>query len=155
MKTCASCKQLVPLEGFAKSKKGLMGRKSTCKLCAKIAYSAWYQKRWEQDPEWRKAKSEMATRWAKSNPEKRQEIAKRRNAKASLTNPEKIRARALVNQRVRFGRMPAAKTLSCAICSLQAHEYHHHNGYSFEHRYDVIPVCRNCHKKIELTGANG
>lgn len=91
-------------------------------------------------------KIEQAKQWVKDNPERRAAIAKRRNRKAKRANPEKIRCRALVSQKVKHGRMPRASSLLCYSCGRQAAHWHHHKGYDFEHRYDVLPLCIACHK---------
>jgi hypothetical protein len=70
--------------------------------------------------------------------------------KRRLRDVEKTRAWETVALAVRRGRMPLASTKQCSICSGGATEYHHHNGYSREHRLDVVPVCRKCHRKIEM-----
>jgi hypothetical protein len=108
-------------------------------------------KKWEsekiKDPEYVQKRSKKASAWAKNNPEKRSKIAIRRNKKAMANHPQKVMARALVNQRVRFGRMPRASDLKCSHCENIAAHYHHHKGYEFKHRYDVVPVCVKCHQE--------
>ena len=108
-------------------------------------------KKWEsekiKDPEYIQKRSQKTATWAKNNPEKRRLIAIRRNKKELANHPDKVRARALVNQRVRFGRMSKASDLKCSYCEDMAAHYHHHKGYEFEHRYDVIPVCVKCHRE--------
>ena len=108
-------------------------------------------KKWEvekvKDPEYVARRSKKSAEWAKRNPEKRSAIAIRRNKKELEKCPEKVRARALVNQRVRFGRMPKASSLKCSHCEQMAAHYHHHNGYAFQNRYDVVPVCVRCHRE--------
>jgi hypothetical protein len=105
----------------------------------------YHQKRYSQDEKFRIKKIAQSIKWASDNPQKRAEIAKFRNQKALKESPEKIKARALVNQRVRFGRIPKASSLPCSECGNEASHYHHYNGYAFENRYDVKPVCVKCH----------
>jgi len=68
---------------------------------------------------------------------------------------EKRRARRLVQMRVRRGKLPHPSTLPCTKCGMKAsetgrrHDYHHHNGYSLEHRADVVPMCSDCHSQEE------
>ena len=66
---------------------------------------------------------------------------------------DKLQARHLVNIEVKRGRRPSPNDLPCAQCghtgSDRRHEYHHHNGYSAAHHYDVIPLCSTCHHKAE------
>lgn len=74
------------------------------------------------------------------------EISKRQYEKY----PEKIQARNSVHHAVRTGKLPNVKTLKCSICKeKQAEHYHHHKGYSYENRLNVIPVCIKCHGIIE------
>ena len=144
-KTCSKCNVTKNIECFSNSKRGEGGKKSTCKECASNYYKEWYSEKYNTDASWRESLALKASQWAKENPEKRSKIAIRRNKKALESNPEKVKARALVNQRVRFGRMPRASTQKCAHCENQAQHYHHYKGYSFENRYDVQPVCCKCH----------
>jgi hypothetical protein len=102
--------------------------------------------RTKKDPEFKKRKNANSVKWMKENPEKRSRIAIARNKRELALFPEKVRARALVNQRVRFGRMPRASSLQCEKCGNSAHHYHHHKGYVKPHVYDVVPLCRTCHK---------
>jgi len=148
-KPCSKCKCTKPLSEFGYQKRGLFGKRSICKSCTNIYTQAYSKSRYETDPDFRVRKSLLASEWVKANPLKRSLIAVRRNKKESLVSPEKTRCRALVNQRVRFGRIPRASDLSCSQCGNPAKEYHHYNGYSWYHRYDVIPVCRKCHKSLD------
>lgn len=131
---------------FGKASNGLYGRKSRCLECVRL-YEKTYQKtRYATDASFREKIKLRSKVWVKNNPEKRAIIAKKRNMKALQNSPEAVRCRALVNQRVRFKRMPRASSLLCSVCGNKAAHYHHHKGYSFQHRYDVIPVCIPCHK---------
>lgn len=146
IKVCTKCKIELLLAYFTKQKRGLFGVRSNCKKCINEYMRSYHKKRNVLDPEFKKKKNCRAMLWAKNNPEKRAKIAKARNEKAKLKNPEKISCRQLINQKVRFGRIPKASDLKCFSCENQAKHYHHHKGYSFENRYDVIPLCTQCHK---------
>jgi len=65
-------------------------------------------------------------------------------------HPEIIQAITKVNNAVRDGKLIPAKTLNCHFCSKQAEQYHH-KSYAPEHRLEVIPVCRKCHKILTIT----
>lgn len=145
MKQCTYCGKVKQLEHFAKQTRGLHGRTSKCKACASLYNKEYHAARFSSDLDFRKRKLENAKQWSKNNPEKRAAIAKRRNLKEKQVSPDKVKCRALVNQRVRFGRIPKAKELRCEHCGRQAAHYHHYLGYSFEHRYSVIPLCTTCH----------
>ena len=148
-KKCTGCSEYKILDDFAKSERGLLGRKSRCKSCVSQYNTSYHRKRWDSDEAFREKTKEAAKDWTKNNPEKRAVIAKKRNQKAFAKDPLKIRARALVNQKVRFGRIPKASSLKCHCCGIQAKHYHHHNGYGFENRYDVTPLCTSCHTIID------
>lgn len=147
-KQCTGCNLTLELSSFTSQKRGLFGRRSRCKACVSKKYKEYYSNRWANDRVFRFKKIQQSTEWARKNPEKRSVIAKRRNQKALAQNPSAVNCRALVNQRVRFGRMPKACSQSCVKCGSQAAHYHHYNGYEFAHRYDVEPVCAPCHKLL-------
>lgn len=68
---------------------------------------------------------------------------------------DKKQARQRINVQVRTGVRPHPNTLPCVDCGHiwspgeRRHEYDHHNGYSPEHHYDVVPRCTLCHEKRE------
>jgi uncharacterized protein YaiL (DUF2058 family) len=147
-KQCNKCSKEKELGAFGLQKKGLHGRRSICRDCVSTYNSVYSKERFSSDPIFRQKRIEAAAAWSSANPEKRAEIAKRRNQKEQRDSPEKIKARALVNQRIRFGRMPKASSLACVECGGIAAHYHHYKGYAFENRYDVQPVCSSCHKLL-------
>jgi hypothetical protein len=148
-KTCNFCKETKPLEDFSKYAKGYLGKRSKCRACVSDYNKSYARERYANDESFRERKKLQALEWVIKNPEKRAQVAKRRNARDVKLHPEKIKARALVNQRVRFKRIPKASELKCICCGEQAKHYHHHNGYSFENRYDVVPVCIKCHLTLD------
>lgn len=147
-KTCTGCGEAKRLDQFTLCKRGLFGRKSKCRACVKKYNTKYRRDRWVSDEEFRRHVCQKATDWAKANPAKRSVIAKRRNKKAFVAFPEKIKARRAVNQRVRRGIIPPASDLKCHSCGHQSSQYHHWKGYAFENRLDVVPVCISCHKKL-------
>ena len=149
-KKCTSCLEAKPLDQFGQQKRGFLGKRSKCKCCVNKYNHEYSVKRWAEDEEFRKKITIRAIEWSKKNPKKRAVIAKNRNKKAFLENPEKVKARALVNQRVRFKRIPRASELKCYNCGSQAKQYHHHMGYEWENRYNVVPVCVPCHNVLDL-----
>lgn len=150
-KKCTSCLETKMIYQFGQQKRGLFGRRSKCKLCVSEYNHNYAMDRWENDSNFRERKKQIALEWVSKNPEKRAVIARNRNKKALLENPEKVKARALVNQRVRFKRIPRASELTCCNCGAQAKQYHHHMGYDWENRYNVIPVCVPCHNILDAT----
>jgi hypothetical protein len=148
IKKCTSCQETKDLEQFNNSKRGLFGKKSKCKNCTSNYNHEYSKTRWEQDKEYRDKKIKNAVDWVKKNPDKRALTAKKRNNKELVNNPEKVKARALVNQKVRFNRIPKVSSLICS-CGNQAKHYHHHMGYDWHNRYNVIPVCVSCHNFLD------
>ena len=146
-KKCTKCLEEKDLEAFGSQRRGLYGKRSVCKDCTNKYNQKYNSEKWTNDLSYRDKKIKGSIEWIKNNPEKRAIIAKRRNLAAKQKNPEKIKARQLVNQKVRFGRLPKSSDCLCQKCAEQAAHYHHHLGYSFEHRYDVIPLCHKCHKE--------
>jgi hypothetical protein len=148
-KKCTSCLETRPIDQFGQQKRGLLGKRSKCKSCVKQYNHKYSTERWKNDHEFRERKIKMSLEWVAKNPEKRAAIAKNRNKKALSTHPDKVRARALVNQRVRFKRIPKACELNCCNCGAQAQQYHHHMGYDWDNRYNVVPVCIPCHHALD------
>lgn len=146
-KKCTKCLEEKDLESFGSQKRGLHGKRSVCKNCVNKYNKKYNSEKWANDQSYRDKKIKSSTEWTRNNPQKRAIIAKRRNLNEKTKNPEKIKARQLVNQKVRFGRMPKASDCICDKCNKQAAHYHHYLGYDFEHRYDVIPLCCKCHKE--------
>ncbi len=64
--------------------------------------------------------------------------------------PDKAKARGAVNDAVRRGKLPKAKSLLCSQCGNPALHYHHHNGYDKAHQLDVVPLCLDCHTLADL-----
>lgn len=147
-KKCNDCNIIKDLNEFCKSKRGLYGRNSICKSCVSIKNKHYHKIRYDGDALFREKKLKLANEWVARNPEKRAIIAKKRNIKEKNNSPQKVKCRALVNQRVRFGRIPKASSLNCSECGDVAAHYHHYLGYEFKNRYDVLPVCINCHIRL-------
>lgn len=148
-KICTKCKEEKNLDDFRKSKRGLYGKRPECKICEKQYHLNYIRERSKKDEAFREKRKEQSSKWSKLNPEKRAKIARQRNLRAKSKHPEKIKARALVNQKIRFGRMPKASDCKCIHCGEQAKHYHHYLGYDFVHRYDVQPLCIKCHNNAD------
>ena len=152
-KKCIECGLVKLLDLFRESKSNIEttgGRTAKCRECLKIYDKKVRKRRMVEEDGYKEKQALLSKKWVQNNPKKRAEIARKRNLKARKESPEKVRARELVNQRVRFKRIPKASELECTECGGQAQEYHHHLGYAWEHRYDVQPVCRNCHRKLDV-----
>lgn len=70
-----------------------------------------------------------------------------------IAHPKQIKAIYKVYCAITSGKMPRPDTLQCISCPAQAQHYHHSKGYEPEHWFDVIPVCRNCHREIHKKSA--
>lgn len=64
-----------------------------------------------------------------------------------MVDLKKRLARGRLNEAVRDGKLPRARTLACVDCGEPAREYDHLHGYDDEHALDVEAVCRPCHVK--------
>lgn len=75
-----------------------------------------------------------------------------RNHRHSPTSPaHNYRNRSsAVNYAIRAGLLPRPDTLQCHFCPAQAFQYHHYLGYKIEHRLDVLPVCKRCHREAHF-----
>ena len=61
-----------------------------------------------------------------------------------------LTARHKTNYLVDCGILPDPDSVPCARCGHigqdRRHEYHHHLGYTAEHRTDVVSLCAKCHR---------
>src|SRR5262245_8307460 len=174
-KRCTKCAVEKPLPQFNRHKLGPWGRSSWCKACTSEYGRAWKKKRWANDLEFREKSRAQYTQWVKDNPKRRAAttkqwemenrerrkasnkrwrkanpqkvsvIAKRKYQKKKQEHPEKFLCWQAVGSHVRRGKIPRPDTLPCAFCGERAEHYHHWNGYAFENRLKVIPLCRPCH----------
>jgi hypothetical protein len=129
-KTCTRCRQIKPLNEFKKDRRLLDGHTPQCKECAREA-----DKEYRSRPEVQGRDSERAGRYKNPRIFKEQ-------------NPAATKAHAQVNNAIRAGKLPKASEFACRNCGNAATEYHHHNGYEAGHEFDVIPLCRSCHRLI-------
>lgn len=63
-----------------------------------------------------------------------------------IRHPNRRKAMYAVNNAIASDKLPKANTLQCS-CGKQAQQYHHHN-YEPEYWFDIVPVCKKCHRKI-------
>ena len=155
-KTCTKCKIEQPTSNFHKDVSAKSGLCFWCKTCRK-AHKARYRKTPQGKLTNRRSCAHfLATpsgqAWTvQYRAQYRKTLAgkmasKKAYAKRYKKHRDRVRARMHVHYLVRIGRLPRPKTLMCP-CGAQAQEYHHHKGYSPEHKADVIPLCIPCHKK--------
>lgn len=123
-KRCRRCNEIKDASQFTRRPRNRDGLGSYCRSC----------------------KSILGEEWRKSNPEKYKAIFTRGKKKMNEKYPMKKKARMVVNNAVRDGKIPKASVLQCAECGESAKQYHHHRGYEEENWLNVIPLCRECHK---------
>lgn len=127
-KQCTKCDKVKPLDKFRKDSRERDGRRAYCKECARKA-----DKEYRKRPEVQKR--EAAYQAGYKNPRAFAE-----------KNPDALKAHNSVNNAVRAGVLARPSSCICVKCGNRAREYHHHNGYDASHVFDVIPLCRSCHR---------
>ena len=173
-KHCSKCKQIKPVSEFYTDTRVRDGYRSECKSCHNITILKYQntekgkavkkatQKRYSQSEKSKIVQKRYAqskkgkTVQKRSNQSKKGRAAKRRYNQSEkgkiaikryyIRHPERIRARGVVNQAIKEGKLPHLNTLKCA-CDNQAEHYHHWHGYAIECQLDVIPVCSKCHSR--------
>lgn len=160
MKQCQKCGKWKPLDGFYKDrakKDGLSGRCRTCVLAHVHAYRRTEHGQEKMDS-YRRSDERKAsfqryndTEKARATGRKYALSSKGQAAVAAYrkSHPDHTRAGNAVRKRVSRGAMPPPSTLACVHCGQPATSYHHHNGYTKEHRFDVIPLCTRCHRRAD------
>ena len=97
--------------------------------------------------------------WRESNPQASRSSARayyRRNAEDRRAYQaryrseyrERVKAQWAVNDAVKRGALPHAKTLNCTRCGQMATEYHHWS-YDRDRWLDVEPMCPTCHARAD------
>lgn len=120
-KICTKCQEIQPLSEYYSRANGNL--KPECRSCLKLR-----AREYDHTDAGRKAR----------------DIGKKR-LREKPDFAQKQSAWARIQDLVRSGRILPAKEHKCEKCGSQADHYHHHNGYSREHREDVIPLCLQCH----------
>lgn len=121
LKRCCHCKEDKPAttEYFCRNKQRPDGLHPKCKAC-KSAY--------------RQTPSGKAS-------------FKRHKAREMTVHTIRYKARKSVQNAVHRGKMSRPSDCICIFCGEPAIEYHHPT-YAYEHRLDVIPVCKTCHDAL-------
>ena len=172
MKTCSRCGQEKALSEFRKDSRSRDGRRSECKACS-YKYDKNYAgteagraraKKYDQKPKRQAAKRQSVRNWLsrvkefewfgayRRQKQKEYETTpkyKRAFAVRYQRDREKYRARHALNGAIRRGTIPHASSNTCQQCrQKKARHYHHNKGYAWENRFDVVPLCVECHFKI-------
>lgn len=146
-KVCTTCRISHPTTNFFRNRSKKDGLSSLCKSC-----STKLIRQWRTTPEGmesvcrhnRKPRDKsIQERWRKTPAGRAYRITVQQKYRAR--NKDKSNARDAVNAEVKHNRLPRAKTLPCVRCGKPAREYHHHQGYTPQHRLHVVAVCRSCH----------
>ena len=151
MKYCPECKKTKSGLEFYKDKFRRDGLSTRCKPCT-IAYVKAYtqtergrevarkaQRKYRASDHGKKRKREDQKAYLAT------ERGKEIKHKSAYKYPERRKARIILGNSIRDGKLKPAREFQCSNCNNSAKEYHHHNGYAPEHALDVIPLCRECH----------
>lgn len=142
LKTCSKCKESKPLSQFNKLKTAADGLNTRCKECTRAYYRKWYS----DEESHRQSVLDAARQYRQENADDVRAMWRRLQAIRPSNRSEKSRAGNAVADAVRYEKFPPAWTMVCDHCqeALAAH-WHHHKGYSGEHKLDVIALCLDCH----------
>ena len=121
MKTCVTCKHSKPRSEYHKHCTNKDRHQALCKICVKEYHDNYRQ-----------------NHNAKYNA---------RYKRYALRHPERIKAKKAISNAIYRNKLNRPETLHCMDCFGQAEEYHH-PSYSFEQRFNVVPVCAECHRQI-------
>jgi len=152
-KQCSKCKEIKPVSEYYPSKITKSKCRSDCKQCV----SKYYKSKIGRAARRKYVNSEhgkkVHKKWMQT--EKAHNLFLKQYRK---TWYQKIKHKFNVAQnlryRIRIGKIPHPSIYYCSYCNNQAQVYHHHKGYSEEHKYDVIPICKSCHTSIHFGHMN-
>jgi len=159
-KKCSKCKTIKPISEFNIDKQNKDGFRGYCKSCKKI-YEGEYRQT-EHGKAMRKhyfqsKKGKIAIKRHQQSEKgknarkryKRSEKGKATEKRYLARNLNRIKARHVINNAIRDGKLVSPKLLLCRYCPKPAKEYHHYLGYEPEFWFAVAPVCIDCHRNSE------
>jgi len=183
MKICTKCGEEKAPGEFHKDAVRKDGLRGTCKACVSITSVAYSNRNKEalsvKNAKYRAenreelAKKRLAldrtpagkARKARENKkyqatEGGKAVRNKAVARWTEKNPEEVKARQMVQSAVRAKRMPPASFFFCNTdCGEMALDYHHFMGTDEKNWYDVVPLCRKCHKaehrRLDTTSRGG
>lgn len=140
-KRCTKCKQIKPLSEFHKNCRAKDGHQVGCKVC-----NCKQMREYRQTERGRESHRIESAIYGQT--EKGKATQCRAKKRDYLRYPKKMKARNAIVHAVAAGKLPSAKTLKCVYCGKEAKQYHHWKDYEPEHWFDIVPVCRKCHRDI-------
>lgn len=146
-KQCTKCKSVLPFSEFHKWKYGKDGYKSCCKKCNTKDVTS-YQK----TPRGRQIHLRNSCKYERTEKGKRNKkryvgsdkgciMVKERSRKNRERFPEKCRARDVLNNAVKSGKIKAPS--NCIVCSKRRKLHGHHDDY--DNPLEVRWMCQKCH----------
>ena len=167
MKRCRVCKVEKELGEFNKDKSRKDGLQNKCKICQKQYKKQYYQRNKETMNQYQKQyfqrnkeaikeyqkeyvqrnKEEIKAyrkQYVQRNKEEIKQYYKEYNKDYYRRNPEKQKARGILNSAVRRGKVH--KPLYCSSCEGDKHLEAHHTDYSKP--LEVLWLCKSCHVEL-------
>ena len=157
-KQCTKCNQVKPITDFHKMKSAKDGLNYQCKSCIR-AYEKPYMTKYVRTDEYKakeKLRRQQPDRRAYNNKKKnefmkteRGRLLRRKNTRIyNEKYPDKVKATQAVSYAVKRGNIQHISNYACRMCGKASNHFHHHLGYSIEHRMDIQPLCGICHTKV-------
>jgi hypothetical protein len=98
-----------------------------------------------------KAKASVRV-WQAKNKECVREISNRASKASRRRNPQIWKVRSWINNAIKLGRLLRAE--ECSACGVKCKtDAHHHNGYSDDKAFDIVWLCRACHRACHRIAA--
>ena len=147
-KKCFKCEEIKPVEEFYKHSQMADGYLNKCRDCTRSDVQKNRAKNLdyyiEYDRERAMRPDRVAARKAYSQTPQGREVAKRAHEKQKLKRPERYKARTILNNEIRSGRIIRPKICKCgARGRIEAH----HVDYSKPLK--VKWLCKSCHVKAD------
>lgn len=146
MKPCIKCLETKPLSEFYAHSGMRDGHLNKCKVCTRHASDQRQKRLNATDPEWRERELERQrekTKKARSEGKfPNRKASQKSKALYALRNPLKRKARQLVANAIRDGKL---QRKPCSECGALNAEAHHHD---YSKPLDVIWLCDTHHKAI-------
>jgi len=127
LRRCCICKELKPLEAFAKDKSKSKGFSYRCKVCNRLRNRAYTRTH-------RRDRKQYSRDYRKNN----RDYRVRELARAKKNRPKR-RIEEMARARTNLG-------LSCVVCGSDKNLERHHPNYNKP--LEIVTVCRSCHQRI-------